>query len=279
MISNNGNTPEPTFAQTLSGVCDWAVAGSPQMDITIPDDTQMVPGEAFTKIWRVTNNGSCIWTTEYRFVFFSGDQLASTQIIQLNDPVKPSDEIDLVVEMTAPQEAGTYQSNWKLQNQQGEFFGIGPNGASPLWVRIEVIDNNTPTAQILPTITSTPTPSTMVSGDVLIRAGQLLDLDTLQIKEDSADLGFTSKDDTNLPAYQFQPRNNAKINLFGSARPTLNDCKTASLSNQPIELPGNALGFYYCYSTDLSLPGWFYLDNLDTEEDSLYLVIHTWLQP
>jgi hypothetical protein len=275
--SNAFPTIQPTGTRTPAGPCDIAVAGYPQMDITVPDDTRMMPGEPFTKIWRLSNSGTCVWTGDYQLVFFSGDQLANTKSIQLNRPVEPSEEIDLAVEMTAPEDPGTYQSNWKLQNVNGEYFGIGPSGGSPLWVRIEVIEVNTETPE--PTATFTPTPSTMVSGDVVIREDQLLDLDTLQIQEASADVRLASVGETNPPTYQLQPRNSARMSLFGSARPTLDECKSASMDNQPIELSDVAFGVYYCYRTDMGLPGWFYTESLNTEDSTVYLVIHTWLQP
>ncbi len=142
-----------------------------------------------------------------------------------------------------------------------------------------MVDNNTPTATFVPTVTSSPTPSTVVSGDVLLQANKLLDLDTLQIQEAGADLKIEPSGESNQAAHQLQTRNGAQFSLFGSARPTLEECKNAPLGTESVSLPDMALGVYYCYRTDTGLPGWFYPDSLDLEAPSLYLVINTWLQP
>src|SRR3972149_4698274 len=43
-------------------------------DVTIPDGTVMTPGQAFTKIWRIKNIGSCTWTG-FSLVFDSGNAM------------------------------------------------------------------------------------------------------------------------------------------------------------------------------------------------------------
>jgi len=55
----------------------------------------------------------------------------------LNAEVLPGQSIDVSVEFIAPSEPGTYQSNWMLQSQNGDLFGLGPNGDAPFWVRIQ----------------------------------------------------------------------------------------------------------------------------------------------
>ena len=119
-------------------------AGVP-IDITIPDGTHLRPGESFSKTWRVVNTGSCSWNTGYEFIWFSGAQLSTVTSQGLNYAVSPGESVDISVDMTAPNRASTYQSNWKLQAPDGSTFGLGPQGTSPFWVRIEVIDNRTPT--------------------------------------------------------------------------------------------------------------------------------------
>ena len=56
---------------TPAGNCDLAGAGNP-IDITIPDDTKMQPGQTFTKVWRLQNIGTCTWTNAYTAGQFSG---------------------------------------------------------------------------------------------------------------------------------------------------------------------------------------------------------------
>ena len=152
--------PEPTPSQT--GACNRVAAGVP-FDVTIPDDTIMQPGQSFTKTWRLVNNGTCKWTRLYAVVFFSGNPMGAQQTQYLNAEVLPGQSIDVSVEFIAPFESGTYQSNWMLQSQAGELFGLGPNGDAPFWVRIQVVGPETPTQTPTSTLsgseTATPTPT------------------------------------------------------------------------------------------------------------------------
>ena len=38
-------------------------------DVTVPDGTELNPGDDFTKTWRIMNNGSCTWNTSYDAIF------------------------------------------------------------------------------------------------------------------------------------------------------------------------------------------------------------------
>jgi polar amino acid transport system substrate-binding protein len=44
-------------------------------DVTVPDGTEMQPGQNFDKVWRVKNTGTCEWTTAYKVTFVQGDQM------------------------------------------------------------------------------------------------------------------------------------------------------------------------------------------------------------
>ena len=173
-------SPQPELTPSQAGACNRVAAGIP-FDVTIPDDTIMQPGQSFTKTWRLVNNGTCKWTRLYAVVFFSGNPMGAQQTHYLNAEVLPGQSIDVSVEFIAPFESGTYQSNWMLQSQAGEFFGLGPNGDAPFWVRIQVVGletptqtptstlsgsetaTPTPTPTLTPTITETPTPTLMLT--------------------------------------------------------------------------------------------------------------------
>lgn len=114
-------------------------------DITIPDGTEMEPGESFTKTWRLRNNGSCNWTDAYRLVFVSGDQMDGPDLQEFTtDWIYPGFDVDVSVDLVAPSEPGTYIGYWKLQNQAGAAFGLAPFGA-PFYVEI-VVAGGAPTA-------------------------------------------------------------------------------------------------------------------------------------
>ncbi|MCA9921435.1 MAG: hypothetical protein KC421_03635 [Anaerolineales bacterium] len=107
-------------------------------DLNIPDDTLFAPGQEFEKGWRLRNNGTCPWTTEYGLVFVGGDQIPAPETNLLTQVVVPGQTIDVSVQFTAPDAFGTYRSNWQLANAAGESFGINGLLEEAFWVQIEV---------------------------------------------------------------------------------------------------------------------------------------------
>jgi hypothetical protein len=105
-------------------------------DLTIPDGTVFQPGESFTKAWRLRNIGSCTWGRDYAVVFVGGDPLGAAEAINLSHTAAPGETLDIAVPMIAPQEAGSYQSSWKLRNPQNEVFSFS-NG-KPFYASITV---------------------------------------------------------------------------------------------------------------------------------------------
>lgn len=103
-------------------------------DVTVLDDEIMPPTLAFTKTWRLENNGTCTWTSDYSIVFVSGDQLDAPDRVPLPQEVEPESVIDISVEMTAPNLDGTYRSEWLLENELGTQFGI----PGEFWTQIQV---------------------------------------------------------------------------------------------------------------------------------------------
>jgi methionine-rich copper-binding protein CopC len=91
-------------------------------DITIPDDTVMEPGQSFTKTWRLRNNGSRNWGAGFTAAFLSGTALTPTTSHPAPSAAANSD-VNLSIPMTAPNEAGTYTSEWVLKDDQGNVFG------------------------------------------------------------------------------------------------------------------------------------------------------------
>lgn len=133
--------PSPTPDQKD---CNRASPGQP-FDITIPDDTEMFAGQEFTKTWRLINSGNCKWTRLYKLVYFSQNPMGAFQEHFLPGEVLPGQAIDLSVTFFAPLAPGSYQSNWMLQDPDGNFFGIGLNADGPFYVRVKVTDDPTPT--------------------------------------------------------------------------------------------------------------------------------------
>jgi hypothetical protein len=111
-------------------------------DVTIPDHTVVAPGASFVKTWRVQNEGTCVWgynSALHRLVFVGGDPLGSSKSLELPFPsLGQGGTTDLSVPMVAPTKPGTYQSQWRLQVEDGTLVGVGPSGDASLTVRIVV---------------------------------------------------------------------------------------------------------------------------------------------
>jgi hypothetical protein len=91
-------------------------------DVTVPDGTNMSPGESFTKTWRLKNSGTCSWTPSYAVVFNSGDSMSGPATQAMTTNVNPGQTIDISVDLKAPSTAGDYTGYWKLRNAAGVTF-------------------------------------------------------------------------------------------------------------------------------------------------------------
>jgi len=127
-------------------------------DVTIPDNTNMKPGQKFTKTWRVRNNGTCAWEAGFKLNFIGGDAMGGTTLT-LDKAISPGSETELSVPMTAPNTSGTHRSNWRMATAAGANFG------DEVYVIIVVSGTaatTTPTAtgtSIVTTATPTSTPT------------------------------------------------------------------------------------------------------------------------
>ena len=135
------STPEPSITPT-QGVSPTTTPCTDQAefveDITIPDDTVILPGDTFVKTWRLRNTGTCTWTTSYAVTFSAGEQMGGISPQPLPTQVPPDSTVDVSVEMKAPGTPGTYRGDWKLSNAAGVVFGIGSDGDKAFWVKIKV---------------------------------------------------------------------------------------------------------------------------------------------
>ena len=108
-------------------------------DVTIPDNTELSPGETFIKTWRLQNAGHCAWNSSYTLVY-EGDNVFNAPLATAvtSGTVSPGSSVDVSVTLTAPQIAGEYRQNFMLANAGGERFGLG-NGSKPFWVQAKVV--------------------------------------------------------------------------------------------------------------------------------------------
>jgi Ig-like domain from next to BRCA1 gene len=272
----------PSRTSKPTQTCDQAAPGVP-IDVTIPDDTVLQPGQSFTKIWRLSNVGTCTWTQAYRVELFSGDAMGAASSVPLAHEVPPGQGIDISVDMVAPRAAGMFQGNWKLRNQKNQWFGIGPNGDSPFWVRVVIPPTPTPspttTPEVTPTptITSVPTFAPQAAGTITITLGTKIDLDNGDLNPSSgADLSYEAN---SKQQHLFTPLDKAILGVFGTERPNHEDCRSEAMGSVEYVIEDLTDGTYLCYHTDQGLPGWAMIVQLDSTTDVLQLQYFTWAQP
>jgi hypothetical protein len=103
-------------------------------DVTIPDGTEMAPGETFEKTWRIQNTGPCTWNAGYVIVPGWGDIMSGPYSKNIPVVVNPGDMLDMSITLAAPTTPGTYFGAWRMQNDRGTNFGIA------LTVLIDVVE-------------------------------------------------------------------------------------------------------------------------------------------
>jgi hypothetical protein len=146
--------PATATPQTLYSTYDYTNYGCEDSqfikDVTIPDDTILTPGETFVKTWKFENTGSCAWGSDFSIVFVHGDDLDGSDT-GIGQTVKSNKKAEISVELTAPDEEGTYTGYWRLADEYGNLFG------ETVYVEIVVKDVTAPgqTTLISPTGTIT----------------------------------------------------------------------------------------------------------------------------
>jgi hypothetical protein len=131
-------------------------------DVTIPDNTPVTAGQAFTKTWKVKNAGSCPWDAGFKFAFTGGEQMGGAAYT-LPAAVAAGAVTDISVAMTAPSKTGTLRGNWRMSTAAGQFFGdevyvqvvVGGGAAATNTTGAPAATNTTSPATATPTNTGT----------------------------------------------------------------------------------------------------------------------------
>ena len=126
-----GSPIAPAATQSLGDACNNNVFVA---DVTIPDGTIFQdsnakgarPGSDFQKIWRVQNTGTCKWDEGYTLAFVGGDDDLNPKSVKFDssdDFVDAGATADLGLTLTAPKFPGKYAATWRMQSDNGDFFG------------------------------------------------------------------------------------------------------------------------------------------------------------
>jgi hypothetical protein len=130
-----GNAPAPS--PSSQAACDRAEFIN---DVTYPDGSNLAPGTAFVKTWRLKNTGTCTWGPNYALVFAGKDSMGGPSSTTFtNGEISPGEQVDISVNLKAPENPGSYEGDWLLRNAAGIDFGLGDNANEPFWVKINVV--------------------------------------------------------------------------------------------------------------------------------------------
>ena len=115
-VAPTNNPFETTPTEIL---CDNAVWVA---DVTVPDGTQMSPGQDFVKTWNVRNTGSCTWGTGYTPIFAFGERMGGIAE-PLDGAIAPGEQVEISVRFKAPSNTGEFSSTWRMVNASTIPFG------------------------------------------------------------------------------------------------------------------------------------------------------------
>lgn len=130
-------------------------------DVNYADGTEVTAKSNFTKTWRLTNTGSCTWTSGYKIIYVSGDQMdAPAETTLTSGTVPPGATVDISVQLKAPATAGTYRGYFRIKSSENLVFGIGASGNEAFWVEIKAIYLQifVPAVPLFKVPSKTPTP-------------------------------------------------------------------------------------------------------------------------
>lgn len=121
---------------TQAALCDRYSWNDATVDVNVPDNTQMTPGQDFVKTWKIKNAGTCTWGAGYALIYSGYSDKMSGVPQPINGVIGPGQEVEISVQFKAPTKVGEYVSAWTLSNPKGiPFFG---NNNKPLFVKIVV---------------------------------------------------------------------------------------------------------------------------------------------
>lgn len=151
-----GSATLPSGGGGASG-CDDAVFVA---DVTIPDGSEEPAGKKFVKTWSLLNKGSCEWSTSYKLAFLDGDQMGGSDAF-VPQTVPSGTVMNMTVNLTAPDAAGTYTGRWQMENAASQRFGniitvVIKVGAATSTPGAATNTPETPTAGTTPPTAGTP---------------------------------------------------------------------------------------------------------------------------
>ncbi|KAG8752323.1 hypothetical protein FRC12_012030 [Ceratobasidium sp. 428] len=124
---SRASTPMSSSVSVISAPSDAVILSAEFVEDKSIVDGQVVSGGAeFAKIWKMRNDGLVAWPQGTTISFVGGHSMLvkpDTVHCTITGDFTPGKEIDVEVEMKAPEEPGRYVSYWRLKTPEGEAFG------------------------------------------------------------------------------------------------------------------------------------------------------------
>jgi hypothetical protein len=110
----------PTITATIPGPCTNSLSFLD--DLTVEDNTVVLPGASIDKQWLVHNTGTCNWDSSYRLKWIGGDTLGAAEEQALY-PARAGTQATLRILFVAPSVGDAYESAWQAVDPNGNVFG------------------------------------------------------------------------------------------------------------------------------------------------------------
>jgi hypothetical protein len=233
------NTPIPTETEIPCNRATFI------QDVTIPDGTDLEPGESFTKTWRLRNAGSCTWNSNYELLFKEGDAMSGPASKDLSGSVSPGETVDISVDLKAPSSEGDYKGFWWLRSDAGIVFGVGSTADVPFFVDIDVVE----------------VVSILSSGEFDLDQTWNVDFDTGTVGPSAGDRDMQFQAVSSTEKY-LRPVNGTEIKKMSSRTPSFDDCKSASLSSSSVDIDDVDTNDVFCFATNLGNYGRFEVESI-----------------
>lgn len=123
--SFTATSPRPTATDTQGGTAETPNCLGLHFvrDVTIPDNTPVIPAQVFTKTWLVTNSGTCPWAPGFQVVLIGGLAMGGSAF-QITQNVGPGTTLQISIKMAAPtNQTGIVQGTWMMADAAGKKFG------------------------------------------------------------------------------------------------------------------------------------------------------------
>jgi hypothetical protein len=114
---------EEAAATGTAILCDSLTYDIATVDVNIPDNSEMTPGQEFVKTWKVKNDGGCAWGAGYGLIYAGYGNRMSGQPEPMASVVLVGQEVEISISFKAPTQTGEYLSAWRMANDKGIPFG------------------------------------------------------------------------------------------------------------------------------------------------------------